>query len=656
MRRQIQEAHPALAKALGRVAARAVLLLGLTACGLTPFPTSIPATFGATPSATQTPPIPTPEGPKTLIVCLNQEPTSLYLYGQTNREADTVLAAIYDGPEVLRDYHYQPVILTQVPAIGNGAAIQSVQVSAGEAYLNPMTLQPENLKAGKPYLPSGCTSRDCSQVYQSGEVAMDQMTAEFHLRPGLSWSDGQSLTADDSLFSFNVEASQDTPSTRYLVDRTASYESLDPLTTRWIGIPGFLDPEFATNFWSPLPKHELQSYSPSELLSAEESSRTPIGWGPYVIQQWRAGAEIVLKRNPGYFRGSEGLPAYDVLIYRFVGDDVTAAAQQLLTGECDVLDESVLQEATGTGGLNPASLARLIELEKTGRVQLTWSPGTLVERLDFDLQPLAGPSLFGDARTRLGLAACLDRKALVDQVLLGFGEVTQSYLEPEQPLYDAGLDSAASSVETGVGLLEQAGWVNADGTPGTPRHAHGVAGVEDGTPLAFTLTTSAGGFQPAVAQQLQRDLARCGAVVRTATVGPDELFAPWPDGMAFGRKFEAVAWPWPVLVAPPCEMFAAEEVPSDDKSYGVNASGFQDEAYDLACATLRLAPPASQAYQQAATQTQEILAAQVPVIPLYVRPRLVASVKEVCGLQVDATASTVLWNLAEIHPGPDCGN
>jgi ABC-type transport system substrate-binding protein len=71
---------------------------------------------------------------------------------------------------------------------------------------------------------------------------------------------------------------------------------------------------------------------------------------------------------------------------------------------------------------------------------------------------------------------------------------------------------------------------------------------------------------------------------------------------------------------------------------------------------LRLAPPGSQAYQQAATQTQEILAAQVPVIPLYVRPRLVASVKEVCGLQVDATASTVLWNLAEIHPGPDCGN
>jgi len=51
------------------------------------------------------------------------------------------------------------------------------------------------------------------------------MVVTFEMLEGLTWSDGTPLTADDSVYSFEVWADPDTPASRYLVDRTTSYEA-----------------------------------------------------------------------------------------------------------------------------------------------------------------------------------------------------------------------------------------------------------------------------------------------------------------------------------------------------------------------------------------------------------------------------------------------
>jgi ABC-type transport system substrate-binding protein len=133
-------------------------------------------------------------------------------------------------------------------------------------------------------------------------------------------------------------------------------------------------------------------------------------------------------------------------------------------------------------------------------------------------------------------------------------------------------------------------------------------------------------------------------------VSQNELFEPWPEGPAFGRNFQTIGWAWPAWVSPLCEMFHSGELPSAAAPLGVNAAGFSNAEYDAACGVLLHSLPESPEYAQAAQDTQRILAEALPFIPLYMRPRLIAHRAEICGIQVDPTEYSGLWNLEEIQP------
>ncbi len=233
-----------------------------------------------------------------------------------------------------------PVILAAVPSFENGrATLEAVQAAELDVYLNPVTMQAENLRLGSPYMPQGCRGPECVKQYSGGEVVMERMTVEFELQPGWRWSDGEPLKASDSVFSYLLDSSSELNTTKYLVDRTQAYDALDEQRVRWTSIPGFLDPDFATLFWPPLPEHLLGSLNPADLAASDAAGRMPLGWGAYQLETWVEGERITLSPNPYYKRADEGLPQFDRLIFRFIGGDSRTGVQQLLTGECDVLDE-----------------------------------------------------------------------------------------------------------------------------------------------------------------------------------------------------------------------------------------------------------------------------------------------------------------------------
>jgi peptide/nickel transport system substrate-binding protein len=648
---------------LGRCGLALIGLALITACGRTP-ELDLGLTPGASPPAPPTAVQPTlgPPPPDTLIVCLGQEPESLYrfsseyLYGPTSREAETVLQAVYDGPIDVTGYTYQPVILEDLPSLeGGGARLTEVTVRETEIYFNPRTLQPESLSAGKPYLPSGCQDSSCIQTYGGGEVGMQRMEVDFQLREGIVWSDGQPLTAQDSVYAFDLDRHRDTPTPKTLVDRTWSYQAFDERTVRWIGIPGYMDSEYSANFWSPLPQHVLGQYAPLDLLSAPESVREPLGWGAYQLEDWLPGQQISLIPNPLYFRAAEGLPSFDRLIFRFIASEAQSSIDQLLTGECDVLDESAILQALGVDSLDVPGLARLVELRDAGSLALSWSPGSEMERLDFNLDPSSdSPALFADVRTRKAVAACLDREALVRDLLHQLSVLPQGYLPPGHPLQAAELEQPGADLAEAQRLLGEAGWVDEDGSAATPRQAAGVAGVPDGTPLQFGLLIAPGDLHLAVGERIQRDLARCGMTVDLEVLSREQLFEGWPDGRVFGRGFQTVAWAWPSWVSPLCEMFAGFEVAGPDRPLGVNATGFSDPLYDAACSRLLLGPPSGAAFAAAAEQTQQVFIDQLPAIPLYMRPRLLAHSTDLCGVQIEPSSLSPLWNIERFTRQADC--
>ena len=581
---------------------------------------------------------------RSLTVCMGEEPKSLYLYGGGGLATFTILEAVYDGPIDSLNYSYTPVILKTLPTLDNGGAIlKKVTVGQGD------TIFADNgtdalLKSGVKYRPAGCNDSACVQTYSGGTVTMDQLQVTFQLKPDLLWSDGEPLTADDSVYSFELSSSPDTPHpvglTRAILG-TQAYEKLDNLTVRWTGLPGNIDPSYSHRFWSPLPRHAWGKMSAAELMTSDASTRHPIGWGPYIIQSWTAGTEILLKKNPNYFRAGEGLPHFDTLHFKFIGADGRLGVSALLSGECDVVDQTVRLDD---------QITEILDLQGRKELQAAFTTGTAWEHLDFNLKPAVGTGVayFQDVRLRQAVALCLDRQKVVDQALSGLSVVPDTYVPPQHPLFNKDVAKYPYDPAKGEALLDQIGWKDLDNNPSTPRTAQGVKGVADGIPLMINSTMVFTELRQNAVAIMSASLMECG-IGPVATFADPSMFVENADGLVFGRLFETVQFGWVAGVEPACELYTTAEIPTIDNGYSFsNVTGFSNPDYDRACDLAHRSLPGTAAYVQNQYLAQQIFAENLPSIPLYLTVKTAIAVPHLSGLIMDPTAASDLWNLESL--------
>ncbi len=624
----------------------------------TPPPTITPRYTAPTRTPTLTP---TPL-PDTLTICNGAEPETLYLYGGSMLDMSNILEAVYDGPIDSNDYGYQPIILEKLPSLADGdASLEAVTVQEGDLIVDADG-NVATLTAGVRVRPAGCRAPECAVAFEGGALQMDQLSASFTLLPDLRWSDGALLTAHDSVYSFELAADPGTPGSEYFLKGTESYVALDARTTQWIGLPGYLDPTYFTNYFHPLPQHLWGEYSAQELLDLEISRQLPVGWGPYIIEEWKTGSYIQMRRNPYYFRADEGLPAFEFIVFRFLGENSLAGLANLLNGECDVLTQTTHID-------DRMDVFR--DLDTIGELQLIASPGTVWEHADFGIRPAAyddgytgadRPDFFGDPRTRQAIAACIDRTALVDALLLGLSEVIHSYIPDSHPLFNAAAPQYPYNPDAGMALLDEIGWGDHDADPATPRVAAGVAGIPDGTPLSFNYATTDATQRQQASQIIADSLAQCGIEIKLEYSKPDDFFADGPEGPVFGRRFDMAQFAWLSGVTPPCDLYMTDniagppELPNPAGGWtGPNNSGYSNPAFDAACRLALSFLPGEPGYEEAHRQAQAIFAADLPVIPLYLRLKLAAARAGFCGYALNPTADSDLWNLEAFHYGSDCG-
>ena len=615
------------------------------------FPEALPSPI-STPLETQ------PE-PKTLTICLGQEPNTLYLYDSPNAAAHSVLDAIYDGPVDILSYEPKPVILQQIPSLENGGVLLArAKVSTGSEIVDASGT-PVTLTAGVRLHPSGCQTDDCAIVYDgTSPVEMDQMVVTFTLLPGLYWSDGKPLTSADSVYAYTLAADPNSSAPKYLIDRTQSYEATDDLSVQWWGKPGYIDPLFYANFWAPLPAHQLSQFSAGELPAVDLAARTPLGWGPYKLETWQSGQEIRLSRNLFYFRSAEGLPAFDQLIFRIVGEPEQALSD-LLSGKCDLLDPSVqLDSVTGL----------LMELQQAGKLHAYFSRTMTLEQLALGLRPASydngytlgsvedRPDFFADSRVRQAIALCLDRQQVVDTVLYGLVNVPNTFVPEGHPLYNPATQTYAYDPVKAGQLLDQAGWRDTDNDAATPRVAQGVFNVRAGTPLVLNYYTTGATQRRQVSEILSKSLQTCGIGVNLVHMPFDEFYAPGPDGVLFGRRFDLAQFAMGVPgVEPPCAWYTSPEVPAESNAWiGTNVSGYANPTYDAACLSARQSLPSEPAYAQRYQEAQSILAQDLPFVPLYFRLKVAASRPDLCGFDLNSGNEPDLWSLENVQIGTMC--
>jgi peptide/nickel transport system substrate-binding protein len=188
-----------------------------------------------------------------------------------------------------------------------------------------------------------------------------------------------------------------------------------------------------------------------------------------MFKEWVAGDHITMVKNPNYFM--EGQPYLDEVVYRIV-PDANTLLNMTETGEVDV--QFRVQD----------DLAELLDqMPDVDRI-------TVQSVTPWLLWINNNHPLFQDARTRQAMAMGFDKEIIARGIFRNMSEVADGVISPQLPAYNPDIVKFRYDPETAAALLEEVGWKDEDGDG--VREAHGVEGVEDGTPLSFETANIAG--------------------------------------------------------------------------------------------------------------------------------------------------------------------
>ena len=613
-------------------------------------------------NATPILPTPTPLPPSELTICLATEPDSLYPYALTSEVAGDILQLIYSGPFAQTDGTVSAVILKSMPDYTNGGAnFTPVSVRAGDQVVN-IYGELIVLQSGAQVFPSGCTSPACAIAWDgSTEIQMDQPVVNYNLVDNLTWSDGQPVTAADSVYSYELAADDDTPVGKTYTNLTASYTALDDSTVQWIGKPGLVTPDLENYFWMPLPQHLWDELSAAELLDSDLAARSPVGWGPYQLDEWTAGDHMRLSKNPYYYRAGEGLPQYDYLYLKFISSGDFGAASD---GTCDIVAGDALsldQVAANAAGLADSDY------------QLRQSDSGQIEFLAFGITPVSyddtyypygadRPDFFGDVNVRKAIAMCIDRQGILDELTGGLVGVSDSYLSSDNSLLDGlALSQYPYDPAQGKALLQEVGWQDYDQNPATPlTMISTTTRVPYGTNFTITLYTSQSPLRAAIAQKIAANLMDCGIQVTVEQQALSDLYKPGPDGPIFGRDFDLALMSMRIGLEPQCQLFTSAEIPNADNNWigtktgGSNFLGYESAAYDMACQASRVAGLDQAVYSSETQYTLLGLSNDLPFIPLYHHPEFSLVKKALCLPESLNSLEKILSSIDTFDPNIIC--
>ena len=259
-------------------------------------------------------------------------------------------------------------------------------------------------------------------LWLAESLSLGETTLEVNLRPGLRFSDGSALTADDVVWSLKA-AYQTAGGGIGDVLRVAGKEmSADALSPTRVVFHRAGPWATAVRVLDALPIYPRASIEPAlaaGTFAAACGMDSPCpGLGPFVVSRYDAGQRVVLARNPHYWRKDQqgrALPFLDGLTLEIVPDQ-NAEVLRLQSGQADVLQSELRAE----------DIRALRADADAGRIVLTdVGPGLDRQVLWFNLGPAAidpGKAFLRQDAFRQAVSLAVDRQGIADTVFLGAAE------------------------------------------------------------------------------------------------------------------------------------------------------------------------------------------------------------------------------------------
>ena len=319
---------------------------------------------------------------------------------------------------------------------------------------------------------------------ESWAYSEDGLTLTFTRREGLTWHDGEPVTAQDVAFTYGLMQTDDFPGPAELRQlwQSVAIEALDEQRIQFTLTQPYA-PFIEATARGILPAHLLGDVAAADLATAA-FNRAPVGTGPFMVQpgqEWQNGDRLRLTPNPTYFR--EGAQLTDIE-FRFFGDPGTLLAA-FRAGEVHAAD-----------GL-PASLAPEVLAVDGARLFTSLAPRYTA--LFFNLSETGAPAVRAK-EVRQALAYGLDRVGLIDTVLNGQGVAFDGPFLPGTWAARPELMTAYTyQPETATALLDTAGWTAGEG-----------GRAREGAPLVVRVVALDQAEQRAVAEEVVRQWSALG--------------------------------------------------------------------------------------------------------------------------------------------------
>jgi peptide/nickel transport system substrate-binding protein len=408
-------------------------------------------------------------------------------------------------------------------------------------------------------------------------VSEDHLTYTFTLRKNVKFSDGKPLTAKDVVFSYKVVKNPlitDGAALRNYYESVANVEAKDDHTVVvTMTKPYFLAEYFLGGLWI-MPKHVLdpknltdgysfaetgdmaKSQSNASLKAFAAWYNTPevkrdvklnIGSGPYMFDEWKTGESISLKRSSSWWNaGSDKWnPAYPEKLFYKVINDRSAAVVALKNGEIDFMEY-----------VPAAKFVEELDTVATPFIRKATYKTQIYSYLGFNMNH----PILSDKAIRKAMAHCIDRDALIKQVMRSLATAVNSPIYDDRPEYDASITGVPYNLSEAKKILAAAGWKDSNGDGVLDKVLNGKP-----TPLALSILVNAGNeTREAIAVSFSDELRKVGIKLEVRKLE----WSVFLENMR-SRKFEVSigAWVNDPIPSDPYQIWHSSQIGNKGSNY-----------------------------------------------------------------------------------------
>jgi len=259
------------------------------------------------------------------------------------------------------------------------------------------------------------------------EISEDGLTYRFELQSDVAFHDGSAFDADDVKFSLDRAMAED--STNAQKQLFANIESVENVDGAVVVKLKTADGSLLFNLaWG-----DAVIVAPE---SIEKAATAPVGTGPFTFKNWVQGDQIVLEKNAAYWGEAVAL---DKATFKFISEP-TAAFAAMMAGDLDAFPNYPA----------PENLAQL-EADPRFSVVLGSTEGETILSINNAAQPL------NNVLVRQAIAHAIDRSAIIDGAMYGYGTPIGTHFAPHNPAYVDLTGKSEYDPEKSKALLKEAG-------------------------------------------------------------------------------------------------------------------------------------------------------------------------------------------------------